>query len=101
MKRSDFDTVQNDYTLRLSRLEKEVLLVTDIAILLGSSKGMVYKLINSGILNAAKLGPRKTVVLRSDFLSFFNKEMWVDNFMEPMTFVRKISIKRKRIATRY
>ncbi|WP_344851269.1 helix-turn-helix domain-containing protein [Pedobacter jeongneungensis] len=77
---SEIETVTKDFSYQVSRLENEVLSVADVANLLRSHKGTVYGMINIGELKAAKIHFRKTVILRTDFLSLFNEQMGAKNF---------------------
>ncbi|MGM9479351.1 helix-turn-helix domain-containing protein [Pedobacter sp. GSP4] len=74
---SDLETVSRDFKYQVSHLDREVLSVAEVAYLLRSHKGTVYGMINSGTLKAAKIHTRKTVVLRMDFLSLFDQQMWL------------------------
>lgn len=52
---------------------KEFLTVTQVSKLIGCSRQNVYKLINSGKLDASNILEKKTIVRRSDLDSFFEK----------------------------
>ncbi|WP_131537422.1 helix-turn-helix domain-containing protein [Pedobacter nototheniae] len=80
---SEIETVTKDFSYQVSRLESEVLSVADVANLLRSHKGTVYSMINRGELKAAKIHSRKTVILRTDFLSLFSEQT------RPKSFDRK------------
>lgn len=53
---------------------KEVLKVSEAALLMNCSKRAVYHMINDGRLPAAKLSPRKTVVRRADIEAFYTPQ---------------------------
>ncbi|WP_052265944.1 helix-turn-helix domain-containing protein [Pedobacter kyungheensis] len=74
---SDLETVSRGFKYQVSHLDREVLSVAEVAGLLRSHRGTVYGMINSGALKAAKIHTRKTVVLREDFLSLFDQQMWL------------------------